>query len=265
VDVEATFRKHAPAPAVFGYNAAISTTKTRIRAAVLLDGCTPDSEAPVALLAQQQAAGLPLPPTLIMDQAAGWGKTRALVAAVSSGQTQVVARTPVPGRAANERFGPAAFVVSADGTSCTCPHGVVSRQAYPSGAGDGVHFRFTARQCAGCPLRARCRTPDSAPGSHRTVYISPYHEHLRQAAVFNASEHGQDLLAERWRVEPTIAWLVRYDGARRARRVGQAAAQFHLYQACAIRNLWRWLGRRARRGAAPLRRTREESSHERAV
>jgi hypothetical protein len=54
-------------------------------------------------------------------------------------------------------------------------------------------------------------------------------------------------IRQRWQVEPTIAWLVRYDGSRRARRVGLAAAQCQLWQACAVRNLWRWLGRQARR------------------
>jgi hypothetical protein len=209
VDVEATFRKHGPDPAVLGYNAAIATTKTRIRAAVLLPGSTPDSEAPVALLEQQQAAGLARPPELVMDQAAGWGRTRAQVAAVSGGQTQVVARTPPSGGADAGRFGPADLRVSADGTACTCPNGVVSTKAYASGEGDGEHFRFTAAQCAGCPLRTQCRAPDSKPRSHRTVYISPYQEHLRRAAAFNASPPGKALLAERWRVEPTIAWLVR--------------------------------------------------------
>ena len=259
VDVEATFRKHAPDPAVFGYNAAIATTKTRIRAAVILPGSMPDSAAPVALLDQQQATGQPLPPQVIMDAAAGWGKTRAEVEAVSGGQTQVVARIPQSGGADATRFGPADFALNATGTACTCPNGVVSTTAYASGEADGVHFRFTAKQCAGCPLAARCRAPDSAPMSHRTVYISPYHQHLRTAAAFNGSEVGQALLAERWRVEPTIAWLVRYDGCRRARQVGTAAAQLHLYQACALRNLWRWLGRVARR-ASPARRGGEAAT-----
>ena len=54
----------------------------------------------------------------------------------------------------------------------------------------------------------------------------------------------------RWRVEPVVAWLTRYQGCRRARRVGTAAAQTQLYQACAMRNLLMWLSR-VRRGLAP--------------
>ncbi|MDQ5851480.1 MAG: transposase, partial [Chloroflexota bacterium] len=83
------------------------------------------------------------------------------------------------------------------------------------------------------------------------VYLTPYHAYRRLAAAFNDTPTGQALLQLRWQVEPTIAWLVRYDGCRRARRVGQAAAQCQLFQACAIRNLWRYLGRLQRRRAAP--------------
>ena len=70
--------------------------------------------------------------------------------------------------------------------------------------------------------------------------------YLRQAEAFNHSPLGQQLLKGRWRVEPTIAWLVRYHGCRQARRVGLAAAQFQLFQACAVRNLLMWLSRRRR-------------------
>src|SRR6266496_2715263 len=79
VDLQATFRKHEGSPAVFGVNAVISTTTTRIRACVALTGSTPDSETPTAVVRQLQAAEVPLPPYLIMDQAGGRGPTRAQV------------------------------------------------------------------------------------------------------------------------------------------------------------------------------------------
>jgi len=248
-DVEATFRKHDQDDVVFGYNAAISTTATRIRAAVVATGSASDSEAPVSVLHQQRQAGLALPPEVVMDQAGGWGKTRAQVGVVSEGQTTMVALIPQAGGADLTRFTPADFPVSPDGANCTCPNGVVSTAASASGTGDGVHFRFTAKQCAGCPLWQQCRAPDSKPASHRTVYASPYHGHLRAGAAFNRTEAGKALLRQRWQVEPAVAWLVRYDGCRRARRVGQQAAQCQLYQACAVRNLWRFLARVARRGS----------------
>jgi Transposase DDE domain/Transposase domain (DUF772) len=250
VDIEATFRKHDGSPAVLGTNAVISTTASRIRACVALTGSTPDSEAPIAALQQQQDAGLPLPPHLIMDQAGGWGKTRARVAAISDGHTTMVAWIPTSGGSDPQRFTVADFAVDVERTSCTCPNGAVSTKAYRHGDGDGISFRFLASQCRGCPLWSQCRDVEANPKGHRSVFISDYHAELRAAAAFNQTATGRALLAGRWRVEPTVAWLVRYQGCRRARRVGQAAAQCQLYQACAMRNLLLWLSR-VRRGLAP--------------
>ncbi|MFL5803812.1 MAG: transposase [Roseiflexaceae bacterium] len=250
VDSEATFRKHDGSPAVLGTNAVISVTTTRIRAAVALTGSTPDSEAPCAVLTQQQQANQGLPPHLIMDQAGGWGKTRARVAALSEGQTSMVAWVPTSGGSDPHRFSVADFQVDVERTSCTCPNGVVSTRAYAHGDAAGVFFRFLASQCRGCPLWSECRDAEANPKGHRSVFISDYHSHLRAGAAFNQTPTGRALLNSRWRVEPTVAWLVRYQGCRHSRRVGQAAAQLQLFQACAMRNLLLWLGR-LRRGTAP--------------
>jgi hypothetical protein len=250
VDRQATFRKHEGSPAILGTNAVISTTATRIRACVALTGCTPDSAAPLAVLVQQQEAQMPLPPQLIMDQAAGWGKVRAQVDLVSASQTLMVARVPLSGGSDPNRFSVADFVVDAARTSCTCPNGVVSIKAYAKQDGDGVHFRFLASQCRDCRLWASCRDQDAKPNGHRSVFISDYHAYLRAADRFNHSAEGRALLHSRWVVEPTVAWLVRYQGCRQARRLGQVAAQCQLYQACAMRNLLLWLSRLKRGQAA---------------
>ena len=249
VDLEATFRKHEPHPAVLGSNAMIATTATRIRAAVIRTGSTPDQEAPVAVLEQQLAAKEPLPPALIMDQAGGMGKTRAQVETVSSGQTRMVAQVPHTCVDGTARLTPADFRMNGAGESCTCPNGVTSHRIYRQPHGEGLEFRFYGKECRGCPLWERCRGAASKPNSQRSVYLSPYHAHLREAAGFNASEEGKSLLRGRWQVEPTVAWLVRYNGCREARRVGLAAAQCQLFQACAVRNLQLWLGRLERKQA----------------
>ena len=239
-DIQATFRKHDD-DLTLGYNVAIATTTTRIRAVVVATGATPDNEAPLLLAAQQKAAQQPLPPYFIMDRAGGWGKCRARLDILSNGQTTMVAHIPPSGGANPSRFGPADFQVDVERTRCTCPNGVTSTKAYADG--DGVHFRFLASQCRSCPLWERCRGADGNPKGHRTVFVSDYHAYLRRAAAFNQTEEGKALLGQRWRVEPTVAWLTRYQGCRRARRVGQVAAQCQLYQACALRNLLLWLSR----------------------
>jgi hypothetical protein len=246
LDLQATFRKHEGSPATFGVNAVISTTARRIRACVALTGSTPDSETPTAVVRQLQLAKIPLPPYLIMDQAGGRGPTRAKVDVLSEGQTQMVALIPPSGGSDPRRFNVADFRFNRAQTSCTCPNGVVSTRVYAHGSNDGVFFRFLAKQCRDCPFWDQCRDVDANPKGHRTVFISTYHAYLREAEAFNHSPLGQQLLKARWRVEPTIAWLVRYHGCRRARRVGLVAAQFQLYQACAVRNLLLWLSRRRR-------------------
>jgi hypothetical protein len=115
------------------------------------------------------------------------------------------------------------------------PTAVNPRRGLPGGTGRG-----------GDLLWDTCRPADGKADSHRTVFLSDYHHHQRQAAAFNATEERQALLAGRWKVEPVISWLVNYQGCRRARRVGQAAAQFQLFQACAVRNLLMWINRRKR-------------------
>lgn len=244
-DLEATFRKH-DTDLTLGYNVALATTATRIRAVVAATGATPDNEAPVLLAQQQLAQGQPLPPYYIMDRAGGWGKCRARTDVVSGGQTQMVALIPPGGGADLDRFGPADFQVDSNRTRCLCPNGVTSTKAYPRQDGDGVHCRFLASQCRGCPFWDDCRGVDGNPKGHRTVFISDYHAYLRRAAAFNQTPEGQALLSQRWRVEPTVAWLTRYQGCRRARRLGQAAAQFQVFQACAVRNLLLWRSRIAR-------------------
>lgn len=202
-DLEATFRKHDD-DLTLGYNVAIATTTTRIRAVVAVTGATPDNEAPILLAAQQLLAQQPLPPYFIMDRAGGWGKCRARLDVVSNGQTQMVALIPPAGGADPTRFGPADFVVDPERTRCTCPNGATSTKAYTRGDGDGVQFRFLASPCRGCPLWNDCCGVEGNPKGHRSVFVSDDHAYLRQAAAFNQCVEGRALLASRWRVEPVI-------------------------------------------------------------
>jgi hypothetical protein len=151
-------------------------------------------------------------------------KTRARVEAVSDGQTQMVAWTPASGGSGRTRFTVADFQVNGERTRCVCPAGLVSTTVYRSGSGDGVSFRFLGADCAGCGDWGRCRDPEANPTGCRSVFISNYHRHLPAEDAVNRTPAGQVLLGCRWIVEPTVVGLVRSQGCRRARRVGQAAA-----------------------------------------
>jgi hypothetical protein len=254
-DMDATFRKHGIDPAVLGYNVGIIASTTRIWAIAALTGATPDNDTSISLIRLMQKHGFQMPNVIVGDQAYGHGKTRAQVAAITHGATQLVARIPQAGGADRQRFTPTDFTITswdADRcpVACRCPNNVVSTFHYESGTGDGVKFRFTATDCAGCPLWNECRKPGAHARGNREVFISAYHSTVRAAARFNATDEGQALLKDRWRIEATIAWITRYNGGRVARCVGQVAAQYQCYQAAAVRNLQLWLARVAR-GAAP--------------
>lgn len=58
------------------------------------------------------------------------------------------------------------------------------------------------------------------------------------------------MLKERWFVEPMVAFIVRYNGGREARRIGRDAAEFQLLQACVVRNLQMFFERERKRERA---------------
>ena len=223
VDLQSTFRKHEGSPAVFGTNAVIATTATRIRAAVALTGSTPDSEAPFAVLAAAAGGRQPLPPLLIMDQAGGMGKTRAQVDAVSTGTDQHGRAHAAVRRGRPEPLHAGRFPLSAEGRSCTCPERRDSTRAYTHSAmATGCISAFWPRNAATARSGSDCRGAESNPrGPPHGVCDARIIPYLRGGARFNATDAGKALLKSRWQVEPTIAWLVRYHGCRQARRVGQ--------------------------------------------
>ncbi len=250
-DHEATFRKHGDDPARFGYNAAVIANANTILGVAVATGSTPDGELVVPALQGMIDRGQDLPQFLGGDQAFGWGKIRHAVAMTTDGQTTLVARTPAAGGKDPARYGPDQFVVTryeaGQPVACACPNHVTSTASHTSGAGEGVRFRFKAAQCEGCPLWTECRGENGNPTANRDVFLSDYHAYLRQALWFNETPLGKRILRERWHIEPEIAFLVRYDGCRQARRVGRAAAEFQLYQAAAARNLRKWVARRAQK------------------
>jgi hypothetical protein len=195
--------------------------------------------------------GLTFPKYLEGDKAFGHGAPRFEVHTLTDGETTLVANIPTPGGKDPDRYGPEDFIVlhDADGNleSCTCPNGQTSTRHSASGSGDGRHFRFTGTQCNGCELWEQCRGSNSKKHAHRQVFVSDYHRFLREANVFNASAEGQAMLGKRWFIEPTVAFVVRYNGCRRARRTGLKAAEFQVLQACAIRNVQRSFERQHKR------------------
>lgn len=197
------------------------------------------------MLESQQAHHGVVPPKFIYDAAAGTGSYIAAVAAATQGQTQLVAPL-IPYDQRSARFGPDDFALSPDKTTLTCPRGRTSTTAYRSQSGQGRAFRFTAQQCAGCPLADRCR--GHLPADHmRQVFISDFRSLVAQARTYAQTEDFKADMKLRATIERIIANLVRYHDARYARRRGQRNCQYQAHMNALAFNLRQWLRQLARR------------------
>jgi len=238
-DPDATYRVHDD-QCDLGYNVNVAVSDNFIREARADTGAQPDNVAVPDLITAQQEHHDLTPAKLIYDAAAGTGKTLARVREVSHGQTQLVAPL-VPYEKRTDLFTPDLFRLSDDGLTLTCPNQQTSSVAYRSGSGEGRSFRFFASQCRTCPLWEQCRTQPLGSKAKRQVFISDYRADVDAARTYSLTP---EFLADRKlrsHVERFIAGLVRYNGARRARRRGLIQADFQAKMNATAFNLKRWM------------------------
>lgn len=244
-DPDATYRKHRD-DTTLGYNVQLAASDDFVREICAHTGAEPDEvSVPALLVAQQQHHALQ-PHKLIYDAAAGKGKTFARVREVSDGKTQLVAPI-IDYDQRRKRFGPRDFVLSLDGQTLTCPHGLPSHASYLSRSGTGRDFRFHPALCRACPLWNRCRAQPHGSSTYRKLFISDYRLDLDAARAYNQTDAFAADRKRRPRVERFVAQLVRYNGARRARRRGLQAADFQAKGAALALNLKRWVRLRSSR------------------
>ena len=244
-DPDATYRVHDD-QVDFGYNVNVAATQHFIREMHVATGAEPDPVAIPAVLQAEQTHHAVVPPKFIYDAAAGAGKHFATVAAVTAGQTQLVA-PPIPYDARTARFTPDDFILSPDETTLTCPRNRSSTTAYRSQSGLGRTFRFTTKQCAGCPLADKCRGDAVLPAHMRQVFISDFRSDLAQARTYALTDDFKVDIKARATIERLIANLVRYHDARYARRRGLRNCQYQAHMNAMAFNLRQWLRQLARR------------------
>lgn len=238
-DTDATFRVHDD-QCDFGFNVNLAATDTFIRETQADTGAQPDPVAIPDLLSAQQEYHDLTPAKFIYDKAAGTGKTHADVEKATNGQTQLVAPL-VDHNHGGERFGPDDFVLAPDGDSLTCPNDQVSRIAYRSQSAQGRNFRFSAQQCADCPLAQQCRGDKTAPTGMRQVFITDFRSLLDRARTYAQTDAFQQDLTLRATIERIIANLTRYHGARDARRRGLDNADFQAKMCAMAFNIRQWM------------------------
>jgi len=244
-DPDATYRVHGER-IDFGYNVNVAATDTYVREIRADTGSQPDPVAIPALLTAQQEHHDLLPAKLIYDQAAGTGKTHAEVEKATNGQTQLVAPL-VDYAQRSQRFGPDDFVLAPDGASLTCPNAQVSVTAYRSNSSQGQLFRFTPNQCAGCPLLQACRGDKLSADHMRRVFISDHRSVLAKARTYAQTAEFRADMTLRPTIEREIANLVRYHGARQARRRGQPKCDFQAKMNATAFNIRQWMRQLQRR------------------
>ena len=257
-DPEATFRNHGERDGeediTFGYNIQVAASEDGIiTETIAYTGAKPDQSGVADLIAQQEEP----PDKLIYDAAAGRGKTRHDVQEASGGKTKLSAPL-IEYEKRSELFSPKDFTLSKNGSTLTCPGHKKTVVAYRSGSGHGRNFRFYPRHCwqgeppvrmknadlsRRCPLWEQCRKKKTGLRAMRQVFISDYRAFLEEAEIYNLSDDYKKDKRLRQRIERIIAELVRYNGARCARRRGLAAADWQALMSAAAYNLKWWMRR----------------------
>ncbi|MBI5305919.1 MAG: transposase [Chloroflexi bacterium] len=241
-DPEATYRVHSGdgTKTDFGYNIQIAATENFVREVQAETGAQPDAVAIPNILQAEATHHDLVPEKLIYDTAAGNGKTRAQVNAITNGKTQLVAPLP-PTHASTGKYTPDQFQLSEDRLTLTCPNGQTTALAYASGSGDGRNFRFLGLQCRDCPVWEKCRTHKPGSKQMRQVFISDYRREVETARRYNTTDAFKLDLRQRPRIERIIAALVRYNGARFARRRGKVKCDFQAKMNAVGYNLKKWM------------------------
>jgi hypothetical protein len=236
-DFDPTYRKHDDhKEAILGYNPTALGTKVFIREVQVDTGAQQDNVAlPQVLQRQYDQHGF-FPDFVAGDMKYGYGKTRAQVAEVTAGQTQVIALVPDYNKR-SELYGPRHFTLSDDGFSLTCPNQLTTSRRYLTEGKGGADFRFPAKLCRNCPLWDKCRGPDSKKSAPRNVFISFYRDEVEAAQEFNQTDFAKQGLKERMNIERQIYGLTHIYGARHAHSYGQQRTDFQLKMQATALNL----------------------------
>ena len=126
---------------------------------------------------------------------------------------------PPAGPAPARGFAPERFALDVlDGVTLTCPAGQKTRQRERNGRDTGWKYRFSHKQCGGCPLRAECLAHPNARG--RRVVKNDYEAEYRAARDKARTPEHAAVRRQHPRVERRLSDLVRRHGGRRARYRG---------------------------------------------
>lgn len=129
--------------------------------------------------------------------------------------------TPPPPERESTVFRPEAFTLDAPKEELTCPNGQQTRRRTYSPRENGWRFRFSTKQCRGCPLRAQCLEKPEKRGP-RVVVKNDYEEEYRRARAKAQTLEYARVRKEHPKIERKLGEMVRWHRGRRARYWGGA-------------------------------------------
>jgi transposase len=119
-------------------------------------------------------------------------------------------------------FPPEAFTLDSAHQELTCPAGKTTHTRVRNDKNTGWKYRFSAAQCADCPLRAQCMAKPETTRGGRTVIKNDYEAEYQAARAKAQTSRYQEVRAQHPRVERKLGEMVRWHDARHARYRGRA-------------------------------------------
>jgi hypothetical protein len=194
-------------------------------------------------LLQQQEAALSIKPSEVSADKA-YDSGRNLEHLADERITGYISLTAKSNNYGEALFAKDEFSYDADQGTVTCPAGCVARHGKrdfiqrEEQRRSGWTFQFSRKYCTSCELRSLCIASRSKVYG-RTVHISIYEPFFREMRARMASEAGQAIYRQRYKIEHKVADLARYCGMRRCRYRGLARARIHTLLAAIASNVKR--------------------------
>lgn len=141
----------------------------------------------------------------------------------------------------SERFTPADFTKSEDGSHVTCPAGQQSQYRQRDSHDRGHLYRFTRAQCDGCPLARQCVAKPGQGAFGRTVQKSDYEAEYRRARERAKTPAYAAVRSEHAAVERKLNEVLNHHAGRQARYWGLAKVHAQECMTCFTVNVKRMM------------------------
>ena len=107
------------------------------------------------------------------------------------------------------------FTFNEAGDELSCPNGLKTRTRYRDRRNHGWNYKFSRKQCRGCPLRVHCLKPETRSG--RTVYKSDYAAQYKAAQQRATTDEFKQVRRLHPAIERKLNEVVRWHRGRRVR------------------------------------------------